>query len=118
MGHKGSFGSCHTSTASGYIQCSTTPGCRPSRIRSGEVVDWNLWARSDAWRPFNQLYCDGKWRGQGIRFRSQSCFDWGAHTVEYVQWAQNKADDTMPLDTNRPKRNIALPLRQRREAIS
>jgi hypothetical protein len=61
------------------------------------VVDWNLWLGPAAWRPFNQSYCDGKWRGQWDFDSGARLLDWGAHTVDLCQWA-NQSDDTMPLE--------------------
>jgi hypothetical protein len=60
------------------------------------MVDWNLWLGPAAWRPFNQAYCDGKWRGQWDFDSGARLLDWGAHTVDLCQWA-NQADDTLPL---------------------
>ncbi len=70
-----------------------------------ETVDWNLWLGPAAWRPFNQLYCDGKWRGQWDFDSGARLLDWGAHTVDLCQWA-NKADDTMPLEYEPSEKNI------------
>ena len=70
-----------------------------------DVVDWNLWLGPAAWRPFNQQYCDGKWRGQWDFDSGARLLDWGAHTVDLCQWA-NKADDTMPIEYEPTETNI------------
>lgn len=62
-----------------------------------DVVDWNLWLGPAAWRPFNQKYVDGGWRGQWDFDSGARLLDWGAHTVDLCQWA-NQADNTMPLE--------------------
>ena len=69
------------------------------------MVDWNLWLGPAAWRPFNQQYCDGKWRGQWDFDSGARLLDWGAHTVDLCQWA-NKADDTMPIEYEPTETNI------------
>ena len=76
---------------------------QPSPAR--EVVDWNLWLGPAAWRPFNQQYCDGKWRGQWDFDSGARLLDWGAHTVDLCQWA-NQADDTMPIEYEPTEKNI------------
>jgi predicted dehydrogenase len=61
-----------------------------------EICDWNLWLGPAPWRPFNQLYADGKWRGIYDFDSGAKLLDWGAHTVDLCQWA-NGSDDTTPL---------------------
>lgn len=70
-----------------------------------DVVDWNLWLGPSPWRPFNQQYCDGKWRGQWDFDSGAKLLDWGAHTLDLCQWA-NKADDTMPTEYEPGETNI------------
>jgi predicted dehydrogenase len=70
-----------------------------------DMVDWNLWLGPSPWRPFNQQYCDGKWRGQWDFDSGAKLLDWGAHTVDLCQWA-NKADDTMPTEYEPGETNI------------
>lgn len=95
--HTGKLGKLQTMHASVYIPTldnTWLPG-QPTPPR--EVVDWNLWLGPAAWRPFNQQYCDGKWRGQWDFDSGARLLDWGAHTVDLCQWA-NQADDTMPIE--------------------
>jgi len=61
-----------------------------------EICDWNLWLGPAPWRPFNQLYANGKWRGIYDFDSGAKLLDWGAHTVDLCQWA-NGSDDTTPL---------------------
>ncbi|WP_437187222.1 Gfo/Idh/MocA family protein [Planctomicrobium sp. SH668] len=70
-----------------------------------DVVDWNLWLGPAPWRPFNQGYVDGNWRGQWDFDSSARLLDWGAHTVDLCQWA-NDADETMPLEYEPGDKNI------------
>jgi predicted dehydrogenase len=95
--HTGKLGKLHTMHASVYrptLENSWLPG---QPLPGRDVVDWNLWLGPAAWRPFNQAYCDGKWRGQWDFDSGARLLDWGAHTVDLCQWA-NQADDTMPIE--------------------
>jgi len=66
---------------------------RPDR----DVVDWNLWLGPAPWRPYNGNYVKGQWRAQWDFESGARLLDWGAHTVDLCQWA-NQADDTMPIE--------------------
>ena len=61
------------------------------------VVDWNMWLGPAPWRPFNKQYVAGKWRGQWDFDSGAKLLDWGAHTVDLCQWA-NQADGSMPIE--------------------
>lgn len=103
--HTGKLGKLHTMHASVYIPTldnTWLPG-QPTPPR--DVVDWNLWLGPAAWRPYNQQYCDGKWRGQWDFDSGARLLDWGAHTVDLCQWA-NQADDTMPIEYEPSDKNI------------
>ena len=103
--HTGKLGKLHTMHASIYIPVldnTWLPG-QPTPAR--DVVDWNMWLGPAAWRPFNQAYCDGKWRGQWDFDSGAKLLDWGAHTVDLCQWA-NKADGTMPIEYEPTDKNI------------
>lgn len=105
MVHTGKLGKLHTMHASVYIPVldnTWLPG-QPTPPR--DVCDWNLWLGPAAWRPFNQNYVDGKWRGQWDFDSGAKLLDWGAHTVDLCQWA-NKADDTMPIEFEPTDKNI------------
>ncbi len=95
--HTGKLGKLHTMYASIYMPTldNTWLPAQPTPPR--DVVDWNLWLGPAAWRPFNQSYVDGRWRGQWDFDSGARVLDWGAHTVDLCQWA-NQADDTMPLE--------------------
>ncbi|MEM0925579.1 MAG: Gfo/Idh/MocA family oxidoreductase [Planctomycetota bacterium] len=70
-----------------------------------EVCDWNLWLGPAPWRPFNQRYVDGRWRGIHDFDSGARLLDWGAHTVDLCQWA-NGADGTMPITYEATEKNI------------
>ena len=70
-----------------------------------EVCDWNMWLGPAPWRPFNQRYVDGRWRGIHDFDSGARLLDWGAHTVDLCQWA-NGADETMPVEYEATDKNI------------
>jgi predicted dehydrogenase len=62
-----------------------------------DVCDWNVWLGPAPWRPYNSAYIAGKWRGQYDFESGARLLDWGAHTVDQCQWA-NDADGTTPIE--------------------
>jgi len=61
-----------------------------------EEVDWDRWLGRCPWRPYNRKYVAGRWRGH-FDFEGGATFlDWGAHTVDLCQWA-NQTDGTTPI---------------------
>ncbi|MFZ5830453.1 MAG: Gfo/Idh/MocA family protein [Planctomycetota bacterium] len=60
-----------------------------------DEVDWDRWLGPCPWRPFNKLYVQGRWRGH-FDFHGGGILEWGSHTVDLCQWA-NQADDTTPI---------------------
>ena len=95
--HSGKLGKLHTMYASAYMPVLDNTWLPAQPTPNRDVVDWNLWLGPAAWRPFNQQYCDGKWRGQWDFDSGARLLDWCAHTVDLCQWA-NKADETMPIE--------------------
>ena len=62
-----------------------------------EVMDWNGWLGPALWRPYNsKYYSRGFWGSHGD-FSGGSITEWGSHTVDLCQWA-NDADDTAPVE--------------------
>ena len=105
LAHGGKLGKIHTLHASIYtpVLDNTWLPAEPTPPR--EVCDWNLWLGPAAWRPFNQKYVDRHWRGQWDFDSGARVLDWGAHTVDLCQWA-NQADDTMPIEYEPSEQNI------------
>ena len=105
LAHSGKLGKLHTLHASVYVPVldNTWLPAQPTPPR--DVVDWNLWLGPAPWRPFNQKYVDGRWRGQWDFDSGARLLDWGAHTVDLCQWA-NQADDTMPIEYTPSEKNI------------
>lgn len=105
LAHTGKLGKLHTLHASVYIPVLDNSWLPAQPQPSRDVVDWNLWLGPAAWRPFNQKYVDGGWRGQWDFDSGARLLDWGAHTLDLCQWA-NQADDTMPIAYEPTDKNI------------
>jgi predicted dehydrogenase len=103
--HNGKLGKLHTMHASVYIPTLDNTWLPSQPTPARDIVDWNLWLGPAAWRPFNQKYVDGQWRGQWDFDSGARLLDWGAHTVDLCQWA-NHADDTMPIEYEPTDKNI------------
>lgn len=96
LAHTGALGKLTTLYASVYVptlDISWLPG-EPTPERS--VCDWNMWLGPAPWRPFNSQYVAGKWRGYYDFDSGARLLDWGAHTLDLCQWA-NQADDSGPV---------------------
>ncbi|MDR0522455.1 MAG: Gfo/Idh/MocA family oxidoreductase [Planctomycetaceae bacterium] len=61
-----------------------------------EEIDWDMWLGPSPWRPYNSAYCRGQWRGHYDFDSGAKHHDWGAHTVDLCQWANN-ADGSAPV---------------------
>jgi hypothetical protein len=61
------------------------------------VVDWDRWLGPAPWRPYNKSYVRGRWRGHYDFESGWKMLDWGAHTVDLCQMA-NDADGTTPIE--------------------
>ncbi len=70
-----------------------------------EVCDWDMWLGPAPWRPYNKHYVDGGWRGYWDFDSGTTLLDWGAHTVDLCQWA-NQADDTTPIEFEPKEKTI------------
>ena len=105
LAHSGKLGKIHTMYASVYepkIETTWLPG-QPTPPR--DECDWNLWLGPAPWRPYNKKYVEGRWRGYYDFDSGAQLLDWGAHTVDLCQWA-NQADDTMPIEYVPSAKNI------------
>lgn len=97
MARSGKLGKLDTLYASVYepeLGNSWLPG---EPTPAADVCDWNLWLGPVPWRPYNSAYVAGKWRGQFDFESGARLLDWGAHTVDLCQWA-NDADETTPIE--------------------
>jgi len=105
LAHSGKLGKLHTLHASIYQPVLENTWLPAEPTPPPEVCDWNLWLGPAAWRPFNQKYVDGRWRGQWDFDSGARVLDWGAHTVDLCQWA-NQSDDTLPITYEPTPENI------------
>lgn len=105
LAHSGKLGKIHTLHASVYLPVLDNSWLPPQPQPDAEVCDWNMWLGPAPWRPFNQQYVDGRWRGQWDFDSGARLLDWGAHTVDLCQWA-NQSDDTMPIEYEPSDKNI------------
>ena len=94
--HTGKLGNLHTLHATVYTPEIKTEWLPGEPTPTPDIVDWNLWLGPAPWRPYNSEYIKGGWRAHWDFESGARLLDWGAHTVDLCQWANN-ADDTMPL---------------------
>ena len=96
LARSGKLGKLHTLHASIYklrINHRWLPG-QPEPDK--DIVDWDRWLGPAPWRPYNKRYVRGGWRGYADFDSGATLLDWGAHTADLCQWANN-ADDTTPI---------------------
>lgn len=97
LAQSGKLGKIHTLVASVYTPSIDTQWLPSEPTPPRDVVDWDMWLGQAPWRPYNQKYVSGGWRGYWDFESGARLLDWGAHTVDLCQ-AANAADDTMPID--------------------
>jgi predicted dehydrogenase len=105
LAHSGKLGKLHTLVASVYVPKVDTAWLPPEPTPPRDVVDWDLWLGPAPWRPYNSAYVQGKWRGHWDFDSGCKLLDWGAHTVDLCQWA-NQADNTMPVEYEPSSTNV------------
>jgi len=97
LARSGKLGKLHTMYASVYTPSILTAWLPSEPTPTREVVDWDRWLGPAPWRPYNKAYVQGQWRGYWDFDSGARLLDWGAHTVDLCQWANN-ADDTLPIE--------------------
>ena len=97
LARTGKLGNLHTLHASIYALRDSHEWLPAQPEPDPEVVDWNMWLGPAPWRPFNQAYVDGRWRGYYDFDSGATLLDWGAHTLDLCQ-AANGADGTTPIE--------------------
>ncbi len=105
LAHSGKLGKIHTLYASVYTPEIRTAWLPGEPTPAPQSVDWNLWLGPAPWRPYNSRYVSGGWRGHYDFDSGCKLLDWGAHTLDLCQWA-NQADDTMPIEFEPGERRI------------
>ena len=96
LAHTGKLGKIHTLHASVYVPEFKTAWLPGEPTPPPDVVDWNMWLGPAPWRLYNSEYVKGGWRAHWDFESGARLLDWGAHTLDLCQWANN-ADDTMPI---------------------
>jgi len=97
LAQTGKLGQLKTLYASVYEPVIRTKWLPGEPTPDPDVVDWNLWLGPAPWRQYNAKYVGGDWRGYWDFDSGAKLLDWGAHTLDLCQWA-NQADDTMPVE--------------------
>jgi predicted dehydrogenase len=105
LARSGVLGKLHTLHASVYQPEILTQWLPGEPTPDAEVCDWNLWLGPAPWRPYNAKYVEGGWRGYWDFDSGARLLDWGAHTLDLCQWANN-ADDTLPIEYVPSSKNI------------
>ena len=96
LAQDGKLGKLRTLYASIYTPLLNNDWLLGQPTPSPEVCDWNLWLGPAPWRPYNKKYVEGRWRGIYDFDSGAKILDWGAHTLDLCQWA-NQADETLPI---------------------
>lgn len=97
LAHSGQLGRLHTLHASVYVPSKHYAWLPAEPEPPKDECDWDGWLGPAPWRPYNSRYVAGGWRGHHDFEAGGNFLDWGAHTVDLCQWA-NQADHTMPLE--------------------
>ncbi len=86
----------HAEEAGGFqtLYDTVLPG-EPEPAR--EVFDWNRWLGPAQWRPYNSKYPTRGFWSAHTDFSGGSITEWGTHTVDLCQWANN-SDHTGPME--------------------
>jgi len=96
LAHSGKLGKLKTLYASVYVPTLDNSWLPAEPTPDKSVCDWNMWLGTAPWRPYNSKYVAGQWRGFYDFDSGARLLDWGAHTVDLCQWA-NQADNTTPI---------------------
>lgn len=105
LAHSGKLGRLHTLHASVYIPTKQYDWLPAEAEPPKEECDWDRWLGPAPWRPYNHLYVAGRWRGHHDFEAGGNFLDWGAHTLDLCQWA-NQADHTTPVEFEAGPANI------------
>lgn len=97
LAQSGKLGRLHTLHASVYVPTKNYNWLPAEPEPPKEECDWDGWLGPAPWRPYNSRYVNGGWRGHHDFEAGGNFLDWGAHTVDLCQWA-NQSDDTMPIE--------------------
>ncbi len=105
LAQTGRLGKLQELQATVYVPTLDNTWLPPQPTPAVDECDWNLWLGPAPWRPYNEKYVQGRWRGQYDFDSGARLLDWGAHTLDLCQWA-NQADQTMPIRYEPSEKNI------------
>jgi predicted dehydrogenase len=105
LAHSGKLGRLHTLHASVYTPTKQYAWLPAEPEPPREECDWDRWLGPAPWRPYNSLYVAGRWRGHHDFEAGGNFLDWGAHTLDLCQWA-NQSDHTAPVEYEAGPANI------------
>ena len=97
LAQTGKLGRLHTLHASVYVPQKSYSWLPGEPEPGKEKCDWDRWLGPAPWRPYNRAYVSGGWRGHHDFEAGGNFLDWGAHTLDLCQWA-NQSDHTAPLE--------------------
>jgi predicted dehydrogenase len=97
LAQTGKLGRLHTLHASVYVPRRTYDWLEAQPEPHPDECDWDRWLGPSPWRPYNKRYVEGGWRGHYDFEGAANFLDWGAHTLDLCQWA-NQSDHTMPIE--------------------
>lgn len=105
LAHHGKLGEIESLYATVYVPALDNAWLPSEPTPAKKDCDWNMWLGPAPWRPYNKKYVEGRWRGIHDFDSGARLLDWGAHTVDLCQWA-NQADDTLPISYAATEKNI------------
>jgi len=105
LAQSGKLGTIESLHATVYVPTLDNTWLPAEKTPRPDVCDWNLWLGPSPWRPYNEKYVQGRWRGYYDFDSGSRLLDWGAHTLDLCQWA-NQSDDTMPVTFEPSDQNI------------
>lgn len=98
MAQSGVLGRLHTLHASVYVPNKNFAWLPAEPEPDPNECDWDRWLGPSPWRPYNKSYVSGGWRGHyDFESGGGNFLDWGAHTLDLCQMA-NQSDHTMPVE--------------------
>jgi predicted dehydrogenase len=77
----------------GHHEISLPPEPEPPK----DELDWDMWLGPAPWRPYNRKCVTRKFWMAHRDFAGGELTEWGSHTADLCQWANN-ADDTGPVE--------------------
>ena len=85
MAQTGTLGTIKTLHVSVYVPTLDNAWLPGEKTPTPDICDWNLWLGPASWRPYNEAYVQGGWRGFYDFDSGARLLDWGAHTLYLCQ---------------------------------